>query len=153
MISLMDIGAVGKAVRVWLGSAVVSLLLALVVAALATYGIINTSAARIILVLAGLVSIAGIATSDYVCDKSRKHVAVVLLISTLVIGSGLFWLDTWATRKKAEMDAPVCQSRSTASKTYAGAEARIFYQAASKNKQRPHYSANRSEQHCADREQ
>jgi hypothetical protein len=101
----MAIGAVGKTVRVLLGSAVVSLFLTLVMAALATYGIINTSAARIILVLGGLISIAGIGTSGYVGDKSWKHVAVVLLISALVIGGGLFWLDNWATRKRAEMDA------------------------------------------------
>ena len=111
MITLMAIGAVGKTVKVGLGSAVVGLFLTLVVAALAIYGIINTFAARIILVLAGLVTIAGIATSDYVGDKSRKHVAVVLLISSLVIGSGLFWLDSWATRKRAEMDALTAPSK------------------------------------------
>lgn len=111
MITLMAIGAVGKVVRISLGSAVVSLFLTLVVAALAIYGIINISAARIILVLAGLVSIAGIVTSDYVGDKSRKHVAVVLLISLLVIGGGLFWLDNWATRKRTEMDALTAPSK------------------------------------------
>jgi hypothetical protein len=101
----MPIGTVGRIVKVLIGSAAVSLTFTLLTAALTTYGVVNVHAARLMLVLAGLVMIGAITTSDYLCDKSWKHALTVFLFSVVLVSSGLFLLDRWAIRKKAELDA------------------------------------------------
>ncbi|HVS90004.1 MAG TPA: hypothetical protein VHF01_17515 [Candidatus Acidoferrum sp.] len=103
--AFMPLGAIGKITKVLIGSAAVSLATTLITAALTTYGVISIPAARLLLALAGIVLIAGITTSDYLCDRSWKHVWSVGLIAMLVIGSGLIWLDRWAVAKKTELDA------------------------------------------------
>jgi len=101
----MALGTIGKVAKGFIGCAAVSLASTFITSALATYGIIDISTARRLLFSAGIVLVAGITTSDYLCDKSWKHVTAVGLLSTVIIGGSLFWLDGWAIRKKAEIDA------------------------------------------------
>jgi hypothetical protein len=105
MLAAMPIGLVGKVVKALIASAAVSLASTLLTAALTTYGVVNVGAARLMLVFAGLVIIGALTTSDYLCDKSWKHVLTVFLLSFVLVGSGLFLLDGWAIRKRAEQDA------------------------------------------------
>jgi hypothetical protein len=96
---------VREAVKVFIGSAAVSLAATFLTAALATYGIIDVSSARILLLLAGVVLVAGITTSDYFCARPPGHVLKVGLVSMIVVGGLLVWLDHWAIGKRAEIEA------------------------------------------------
>jgi hypothetical protein len=95
----------GTAVKVLVGSAAVGLAATLITAALAVYGVVNISTARILLGLAGFVLVGGIATSDYFSAKSWRHICLLTALSALVIGSGLVSVDGWAISKKAEHDS------------------------------------------------
>ncbi len=79
-------------------------------AALTVYGVIDTNLARILLVLGGLVLVGGIVTSDYLRDKSPKHIGAVAIIAISVIGGSLFGLDRWAVSKKLQQEARAAPS-------------------------------------------
>jgi hypothetical protein len=96
---------VRNAIKALISCAAVSLASTFITAALNTYGVIAVSAARWELFLAGIVIVGAVTTSDYLCDKSWKHVLTVFVFSVVLVGAGLFWLDGWAIGKKAEMDA------------------------------------------------
>jgi hypothetical protein len=96
---------VRNTIKALISCAAVSLASTFITAALTTYGVINVSAARWELFLAGLVIVGALTTSDYLCDKSWKHILTVFALSVVLVGTGLFWLDGWALRTKAEQDA------------------------------------------------
>ena len=96
---------VRNTIKALISCAAVSLASTFITAALNTYGVIDVSAARWELFLAGLVILGAVTTSDFLCDKSWKHVLTVFALSVVLVGAGLFWLDDWAIRKKSEIES------------------------------------------------
>jgi hypothetical protein len=94
-----------KLLMLLVGSAAFTAVMALILAALSIYGIINMGAARVLLFIAWLIGIAGVVGSEIVCSKPWKHYVSIGLIFAVVFGGSLIWLDQWAARTKAEQDA------------------------------------------------
>jgi hypothetical protein len=55
-------------------------------------------AARIVLIIGGLISLLGILISEIVWGKSRKTIIITGVLSTLFLGVGLWQLDSWTVR-------------------------------------------------------
>jgi hypothetical protein len=88
-----------------ISSAAFSLVVTLVIAALAVYGIINIGAARFLLFVAWLIGTAGVVTSETVCSKPWKRTVLVGSFFAAIFGGGLAWLDHWAISEKAQQEA------------------------------------------------
>jgi hypothetical protein len=91
-------------VRLVIGSAVLSLVITLITAALSAAGVINMALAHVLLFLAWLVAMIGIVTSEIVCRCSKKRFWAIAVISAVVLSGGFFYLDRWTVKAKEQQD-------------------------------------------------
>jgi hypothetical protein len=85
-----------------MASATLALVCAFVFAALTVYGVIDMGLARVLLLCAWLVGVAGTALSDLVWEKGGKHRIIFPLLVGVVLGA-IFWqLDAFVIYKKSE---------------------------------------------------
>ncbi len=94
-----------KLIKVLIGSAAVALFFTLLGIGLSLAGVINITAARLFFALAAFVAIGGIAVSDLVCSKPRKHIIAITSVAALIVAAGFLLLDHWIVGKKADEQA------------------------------------------------
>lgn len=73
--------------------------------ALSQYGVINIFVSRIVMILAWLVVVAGVWTSDYLYNKPRKQIIGCTLLVGVALGGGFWWLDAHGVERKMQMEA------------------------------------------------
>jgi hypothetical protein len=91
--------------KIIIGSAALSLFFTLLSPVLSLYGLIDKWLARTFMCFAWLVLVVGVLVSDYLCHKSKKHIVAVTLVVAVIVAVTLFWLDSYANKKRAEQEA------------------------------------------------
>ncbi|MGA2635803.1 MAG: hypothetical protein ABSF16_16330 [Terracidiphilus sp.] len=85
-----------------LGSGIVVAMLALIIAGLQFYGVINMALGRSCFLAVLSIGVAGIVFSEWVWKQNIWLKIAVGFVASLVLGIGIFWLDTWAKTHGSE---------------------------------------------------
>jgi hypothetical protein len=92
-------------IGVVLGSAIFSLIVTLVISGIGSSGVIGVELTRAYFWIAFVMAICAAPIAAGVIWRSVKYAVICFCATALVMGSGLWRLDTWLTIKKAEQDA------------------------------------------------
>jgi hypothetical protein len=92
-------------VLAFLGSAIVALVVALVLAGVSQSGVVNMRITHTLFWLAFGTSAVAMTLGTWLMSRSFKDALLALLSTVLIVGGGLWWLDSWLAARKAEQDA------------------------------------------------
>ena len=93
--------------KIWLGSAILALFVALVIAGVAASGVILMAITHTLFTVALLVVLISVTALEYERTTSKLRAAAVALLVLIIVGPLLVWLDVWLQCKKSEQDQPV----------------------------------------------
>jgi len=91
-------------VLAFFGSAIVALVVTVVLAGISQSGVVDMQITHTLFWLAFGISIVAMTLGTWLISQSFKDALLALLLTILVVGGGLWRLDSWLTVKKAEQD-------------------------------------------------
>lgn len=92
-------------VLAFFGSAIVALVVAVVLAGISQSGVVNMQMTHTLFWLAFSISAVAVTLGVWLISQSFKDALLALLLTSIVVGGGLWRLDSWLSVKKAEQDA------------------------------------------------
>jgi hypothetical protein len=96
---------VGIRLKVFLGSAIVSLFVCVVLGGLSASGVVSMLATHVLFAIATVVAVIGVVTAGKIFRQRRPLIILSGVVTFLLVGSGLFVLDRLLAHERNELDS------------------------------------------------
>jgi hypothetical protein len=89
----------------FLGSAILALVVGLILSGIALSGVISMQMTHVLFWLAFAVSVLAAPLTVWLTSQSWRRCSAVFVCTAVVVGGGMWWLDSWLAQEKARQDA------------------------------------------------